>query len=284
MEASQLPHEDIERYLLDEMSTEEKSLFESEIKANASLLAEVNLQQQIIGGIGLARKQALKARLSAIPVSVAPLGGFMSTAWMKVISGTLIVCSLSVLTYWQLNQPEPDLSFSLVESEIVAPLDTEIPTINIPVKEIVVTAHTNPLVDDGISAKKEKIAVLTEDRKPVVVIPEVEIPENESQLIEETEMVSSDEIIDNEAVSVRLLFETSKEERSYRYFNSELTLRGDFDGVTYDLIELNNSNGKSYFIQIGTNYYALPPSEDFQPFVKISDPDKIKELELLKNY
>ena len=92
----------IDAYFDGTIKPTERIMLENKIQTDPLLKAEFDLQQNIVNGLGAARKAELKQRLSAIDVG-APVG-IASTAAVKWITGSLIAVSLiGGLLYWNIN-------------------------------------------------------------------------------------------------------------------------------------------------------------------------------------
>ena len=87
----------IEKYLLNEMSAAEKSAFDSEINSNPTLKNQVEIQQQLIKGI---QRMALKAS------AVRARATYQFRKWMIRLGIFITLLTLSSFTYIYLNQTE----------------------------------------------------------------------------------------------------------------------------------------------------------------------------------
>lgn len=280
---SNIPHEAIERYLTNQMGSDELASFEQSLISNAELRDEVSLQRTIINGIKEARKVELKTRLSEIPVSSSPWAGAMQSTWLKLATGAVVVGTLSFVTFYQLDfETDTNASFNTNPIEINGPtpsidLEIIIPQKSTEVKEVVEFNKK--------SIPKEK-KLINEQVKtlPQVIIP---VPMNP-----EDKMLSEDEVSDpltlpmGAAIEnpVTVDVEMNAGIREYRYFDAVLSLRGDYQNVSYDILELNSKSGRELFLVMDGKYYSLLSTESYQPLQVIEDKKVLKKLEVLKDF
>ena len=293
MEADHIPHSDIERYLLDKMGRHERAGFEEQMAGNDALRQEVAFQNEVIKGISEARKRQLKARLADIPVSTSPIPGLLNSAWIKAVSGVVVVSAAAILTYHMLDEGDPPLPIIDENEQIVAdaPQLPEVHGLVIPDKTPTPEepALTNsPVIKEHLHAVAEMEKVATEPNEsdqaePMgIVVPGAVMPE---PVVDYSEDNTEDALLplvtgDDDPV-ISLQVEQYPGSPQYRYFDGALTLRGDFQGIAYQLLEIHGPDGKAYFIQLGKNYYELPATDTFKPFVPVTNPKKIKELDML---
>jgi hypothetical protein len=281
MEANKIPHIDIEKYLLGEMKQPEALAFEERMAGNDLLKQEVGFQREIIKGIGEARKLELKARLAQIPVSTSLVSTLLNSTWVKVTTGVVVVSTASILTYMQLDNQdsEPEVFIDTID----APAISESVDLVIPDKDDKDEAEVKNPVPALVVKKEKKTIENQQDDAPEIFVPEVEIPEFEDNWTESDNEVDPQPTFIEEENNTSISVEQYPGDRMYRYFDGILTLRGDFDNVTYQLLELNNNEGKQFFIHVEDVYYSLPVTDTFVSFVRISDRGLIKELDLLKS-
>jgi hypothetical protein len=288
MEADKIPHRDIERYVLGEMERAESLAFEQQMVDNVNLSQEVSFQSQVIKGIGEARKTELKARLAQIPVSTSPIGTLLNSAWVKAVSGVVVVSTASVLTYMQVQEDDANPADQVFIEVVDAPKENVEADLILPEKLEKLEAQSTDVLNlntqRAINVVEDGDVVnMDADEELEINVPEVVVPEFDEE----------EPDTDSQSQELPTILETTKTasfsieqypgDRLYRYFDGELTLRGDFEQVTYELLELNNQAGKQYFIQIENIYYALPITDSFSSFQKIDNKKLIRELERLKS-
>lgn len=288
MSDSKLPHDQIESYLMGRMDDSEVISFEKKMHSDELLRAEVDFQRLVVDGLGVARKQALKARLAEVPVSSSWLYNTWNTTWVKATTGLLIASSAAVIYYVQLpsdhvlevgesiiaDAPVPRSTVQLVIPEKLDPVE-------LPMKEEVSVAEL-VTVDDHANDSEELASSEQLVKEITITIDEVVVPEVDLDFADE---VAEEEQNHIEALEGSLpanfdvIFEASA--RLYKYFEGQLVLKGDYHSVDYDLIEINSSEGKKYYIEIEGIYYAMPVSQEFRSLEKIADKSLISRLDSL---
>lgn len=83
----------IEQYLLGELSTSEKSQLENELKQNAHLVQELEMQEALIGGVKQSRRAALKMRLQNLPTPA-----YQSKWYQQPLAKSLLISAGIALT------------------------------------------------------------------------------------------------------------------------------------------------------------------------------------------
>lgn len=130
-----------------------------------------------------------------------------------------------------------------------------------------------------------------EEEKPVDFNPV--IPDLDDNFAEEDSTPANDiEVPDNElgpsVVETKTTFEIetksdTKNQFHYRFKSGKLILFGDFSGSTYEIIELNSTLGKSYYLYYNSNFYPLSVDNTKITELRVlSDKTLIDELKKIK--
>jgi hypothetical protein len=290
MDQPEFPYESIDNYLLGRMDGAEATAFEEEMANDSALKQEVSFQKSVISGVKEARRQQLKARLSDIPVSASPWAGAMQSTWLKVTTGIVVAGGLSIAAYYQLDKDHS--SAEIVEEYITisTPVEAEeVGVVELPSKveleNNIESANYEPAIS-AIEASEERKF----EETPKVVLPDVSVPQpvnpGNSNNLEEEEFDTSTESfsVDTNSSPVTVEVVQSAESRSYRYFDGVLGLKGDFDNITYDILEINDQEGRRLFLLIDGVYYGMTSTESYKPLVKIEDKKLSKQLDVLREY
>ncbi len=287
-----MPHDDIERYVLDRMSHVEKTAFEIRIKEDAAINEEVAFQRTIFKGIGEARKAALKNRLAQVPVSSSWFSNAISSGWAKAAAGIVVVSAASLIFYTEGHRD--DLGDDNSSVFIDAPESQEEIVISIPDRlitekadaanqDIATASTTIENYDIAREIVEDEFQEDNVDLEGTLQIVPVNPPELEFEGELETQDEENNTLLDISSVEAPINIDVieSEEERLYRYFDGTLTLKGDYNSIYYDLLELNLEEGRLYFIEIDGDYFALPVTESFRSLDLIVNKSLISTLDSL---
>ncbi|NJN28456.1 MAG: hypothetical protein HC819_22030 [Cyclobacteriaceae bacterium] len=69
----------------------------------------------------------------------------------------------------------------------------------------------------------------------------------------------------------------------YKFFENKLYLLGNFSDMPYEIIEVNSSKGKSYFLYYDSSYFQLNTEQlKPAPLVKIENDSLVNELKIIQ--
>jgi len=292
-----LTHEQlVGSYLDNEMSEIERLEFENQLLHDSELREEYNFQKDLINGIKEVRRVELKARLDNIPINT-PL---YQTIGFKSVIVASISAGIGFGAYYLFNQND----------------DLEISEINITQKqEITVEQESVPEIPEAIAPiindkkkSEQKAETSAEKIFPPVAMNTEEEAQEEPKIIQpnviepdvvegfEDEDFTSEEInVENqindlekvkENVESTVEIATVKDRRNkfhYKFFENKLFLLGDFNDMPYEIIELNTSSGKSYFLFYNDSFYKLE-SEQLKPtpLERIENDSLVNELKIIQ--
>jgi len=283
-------------YLDNEMSEIQRLEFENQLLHNPDLREEYNLQKDLIEGIKEVRKLELKARLDNLPINT-PL---YQTIGFKSIVLASISAGVGFGAYYLLNQKDilPLSEIDITEkTEIYMPQQSipEIPKAISPVIEALDTPdlgiaapeqQTPPeTVASNIDIKSEEASII----QPNVIEPDVIENFEEEDFVSE-EITVERQINDlekvKENVESTVEIATVKDKKNkfhYKFFENKLYLLGSFNEMPYEIIELNSSKGKSYFLYYNENFYQLETDQvKPAPLIKIENDSLLNELKIIQ--
>lgn len=297
METTDLHNEQIDLYLSNRMSDEEAIAFEQKVQEVPGLSEKLAYERMIIGGIQDFRKQQLKNHLASIPVgNQLWYSGFLSQA-AKISYGVLIASGVG-LGLWSLldDAPADNLANevkeeSTMEAQRVVEKEernviSETPEISLPESSVAMSTKTEPVESAIPAIQKRKEEKTTHE----VFVPVIEVPDDESLIMEETgfesaaleEMAVGGEVATTLAIPDVLVESDGIQSLRYRYFDGKLNLYGDYSGDEYQILEINSSKGKMMYLFFKESYYALKPVSEVSVLKKITDSGLITELEIIR--
>ena len=287
----------VNSYLDNELSEIDRLDFENKLLHDSELREEYNFQKDLIDGIKETRRLELKNRLSNIPINT-PL---YQTVGFKAIAVASISAGIGIGAYYLLGEKD---AIQLSEIDLKQNQVTEVEEQKIPVapKSITPILEVEPqeeIVQDIIIQEKPKTEALaknTQERsEPVVIQPNVIQPEIVEPFDDEAgeieNLVSDGQInnVDNikENVESTVEIATVKDKRNkfhYKFFENKLYLLGSFNDMPYEIIELNASSGKSYFLYYNDSFYKLEADQAKPaPLVKIENDSLVNELKIIQS-
>ncbi len=290
---SNLTNEDlVSRYLDNEMTEAEQLDFERRLETDPQLKKEFNFQHDLVSAIKEHRRMELKARLAHIDVP-AP---FIHAIGLKIaaVASATIILGTGIYFAIQNQTTRKSAPINISAQQIIIE-EEKIPEI----PEVKIKPVTPPETSKKITKRKKKKSekehnAVTKEQKinqPNVVKPDMTIGFEE-------EVADEGNLEENEAdVTIRetaapaeskMEVETVKDKRHkfhYKFYNNRLYLIGDFSKSPYEIIELNSSSGKKYFLYYQDNYYKLETGRQKPtPLHKIENDSIIKELSIIQKY
>jgi hypothetical protein len=287
----------VSSYLDNELPEIERLDFENKLLHDSELKEEFNFQKDLIDGIKEGRRLELKSRLSEIPVNT-PL---YQTIAFKSITVASISAGIGLGAYFMLTDRN-DIQISDIDintDQITLVEENQIPEIP---KAIIPIIKGEPMEEKTIEItyqekpKSEPLAKNTETvTEPKIIQPNVVRPNVVDYSFEDEDINTIDEGIDgqidtfekvNDNTENSVEVSTTKDKRNkfhYKFFENKLFLLGNFNDTPYEIIELNSSKGKSYFLYYDYDFYKLN-SEQVKPapLVKIENDSLINELKIIQ--
>lgn len=277
----------LDNYLMGKLSPEEVSSFEELLKSDPKLANEAILQKDIIEGISVARRAALKARLNNIEIPKA--AWYSNPKTIGVGIGALVIAIIAFLLLPTKNSSVP------VKEEVIAttPIVEE--------KESNTVVNTQSEVPQNEKAPKE--AVASTSKAKVIANAEKQKQNNVIAAVEPTIASTSDnedgvnkksdepEGLNSPNASASgpktLNTETISDNPSFNYHykrnETRLTLYGNFSEKAYEVIEINGKNGTTFYMYHNGSYFALPTTgSEVKPLSPLTDDATIKKLANLR--
>lgn len=287
----------VNSYLDSELSEIDRLDFENKLLHDSELREEYNFQKDLVEGIKETRRLELKSRLSNIPINT-PL---YQTVGFKAIAVASISAGIGIGAYYMLSEDDNiQLSdINLTENQITQTEENDIPEIPESITPIFKEEPMEEVIMEVISQEKPKSEVIVKNTEvkeepniiqPNVIQPNVvEVFEEEDissiNVDEENQINNLDNIKENVESTVEIA--TIKDKRNkfhYKFFENKLYLLGSFNEMPYEIIELNSSNGKSYFLYYNDSYFKLKTDQvKPAPLVKIENDSLVNELRIIQS-
>lgn len=274
----------IDSYLTGNLSPAEAATLEKGMSENPLLKNEVSLQKSIVEAVYESRKAELKARLNNIEVHKG-----QSRAWMKYAAALTLFVLVGGGSYYLTGdqEKEPVVVTNLQEIEKGASAISSNSYSHAKEEEQVPESISNDnkigrsqesLRDDIQSHVKAKETHASKSNETVPHLPDMHTPEaslheplNKEMVMPEHGMGKSSSPTHSSVAGVEVI-KNKKHKFHYRYFDNKLFLYGDFEAQTYEILELNNSEGQELYLKFENKYYDLEPNKT-----------EISKLELVKN-
>lgn len=288
----------VNRYLDNELSKINQLEFENKLLHDSELREEYNFQKDLVEGIKDVRRMELKSRLSNIPINT-PL---YQTLGFKAVAVASISAGIGFGAYYLLSG-EDKIQLSEIElnkNEITITDQNELPSIPEAITPIIEETEEVPEpISEIVSQEKPKseiVAKNTEEKvEPNIIQPNIIQPDI-VESFEDEDIQSEDINIDNninnldnikENIESTVEIATVKDKRNkfhYKFFENKLYLLGSFNDMPYEIIELNTSKGKSYFLFYNDEYFKLNKEQiKPAPLVKIENDSLVNELKIIQS-
>lgn len=296
----------IDAYFRNELSADELSRFEQAMQADPVFHDQIKLEAAVRKGIGEYRKAELKARLSAIEVGPAVLGGAGHYgAAIKILAGGVGAAVIGVAGYLYFTS-SPQLENALTAHEFISidyPAIAQTHRLIIP--DITIPLETVPIMIDqpqGVrsearvnTAGHQELITQKENSRNLDFEPQIIVPQPDDLMVGETfespdaempDISNNDEIslnessvapVDVEAVNRR------NETLKYKYFDGKLFLYGDFSEHPYEILEINSPTSRKLYLYHRTMYYSISVTDKVQELIPITDKKLLDELKIIRN-
>jgi len=269
----------IDDYLTNRLSEHDRDVFETQMKSDPTLKADVELQSQIVEGLKKARAAELKALLNKVPVS----GPSLSPLQIAVgVVGTALIVSSSYFYFKGDTNPEvPNITTTLEESSS----QTEEPkadAISIPEDKNEESLATENRVEEVATEQKSGAPKEPQTAAKNVTKPTLDVLDPSSELTESTATRGSGENSKPVRASSKMEVEVDSSNKKYafhyQFVNNKMILFGSFDKGLYEILEING-NINSRFLVYKENYYLLDDSKtEITPLEIIRDKTLIQKL------
>ena len=284
----------VNRYLDNELSEIDKLDFENKLLNDADLREEYNFQKDLVNGIKEVRRMELKSRLSNIPIEI-PV---YQTIGFKTIAAVTVSAGIGLGAYFFLDNkndtPITKIDLNQNNSELVE--EYTIPEIPKAITPIIEEKTSDDTPQVAVKKNKQQVAVAkrTEEAKPKVIQPNVIQPDvlkpSDEEDFESNEIGNDNQVNNLESIKENIesnvAVSTVKDKKNkfhYKFFENKLYLFGNFSEMPYEIIELNSSKGKIYFLYYNESYYQLNKEQvKPTPLVKIENDSLVNELKIIQ--
>jgi hypothetical protein len=283
--------EQIDRFLLDQMGSEERQQLLNEAQSDPLLQQELDVQVDINKAISVTREAQLKARLNRIDVPLRvpfyqqPL--FQMAASIAAIS--LITTSLYLGTRGnQMNRQNADNKPANTSSKGIDQTIKPVETIQAPIGQEI----TNAPSDKSTNTKQTETQVVKNQKKSgknneeVVVSPQITLHENPEIQAPQIGMPDDNNAdIQSFSSSQVVIADVKHEEtknKTYAFYNDKLFLVGPFKGKTYEVLDVMHNGKRSVYFSFENHFYELKQGQtQHTPMKAVTNPAL---MEALKNY
>jgi len=281
----------IEQYVVGTISDGDKTMLESKLASDASVRAEMKAQSEVIEGLKQFRKTQLKTRLNNVPVETGVFETVGQSTFVKVAASVgAAVVLVGGLYYFSDNSTEEVAVFEALSP--ITSVEEPIGRNEITIKELPAVATPKKPGDRAIvvnEAAKTPVIAKVEETQPDFNTPAV--VEFESEQDFEAEKIDGDSrttvatpVDAAKPIDVEISPSSGKENRlQYQFYEEKLHLYGDFKNVPYEILEINNKDGKkTYLYHEGIFYQLSYPSKDIKDLLKITNEELLKELTIFR--
>jgi hypothetical protein len=268
--------EQIDEYLANRMTDEQRDAFEAQVQADPELKAEVEMQTQIVEAIRAARMQELKGMLQRVPVET----GILPISNRSVFRIAAGVAGIGVLIA---------ATFYYIKTNRTIPLDSlstdvtkQMPLVN-PVQKTDATTDQQVEIPKKEPVKIEREAARVEPaQKPAfnVVDPSQELTE-ESAPVVPNEAAAPRNTVTVTDMRVAVDRANSKYAFHYQFESGALRLYGPFDNGLFEVLEVQGET-RSLFLFYQNSYYGL--SEQTTQITRLEPVRNADLLQLLREY
>jgi hypothetical protein len=278
--------EQLDNYLSNKLTAEEKALFEQKLGADPELANEFSVQQQLVQGIQKARVAELKAMLNNVPVSAIPHGGASMVA--KFAIATVFVGTIATGIYLLTKdnpknevvtvETKPDAETKGIEEKNGSTTTTD--------SESQVKADKESTVESTEPQTEQKANSKTKENKQPVL--EVYDPTEDSEGTENhvNQAEAQPNANGKAEPSISVAIEKNNKDYSfhYQYKDGKLFLYGPFESNLYEIMEFFSDNKRTIFLHYKGDYYLLKEMDQkIKPLTKITDPVLLEKLEESRN-
>lgn len=282
----------LDDYLANRLNADEKAAFESKLASDPGLQSEMNMQQQLIGGIQKARIAELKTMMNNVPISAMHGGSAVAT---KAIVGVAVATVIGVGAYIWFNNLEES-------AQDVNPVPPQEEQSTVPAEPDTASESedlTKPHEDSGVvpqgehaseqkptnvpnPIKKKKDSVAPSDPKIEVYDPTQE--QNDQDASSPFEGAQQPQLKESSDVVVEIDSENKKYNFHYQFKAGKLFLYGPFQKDLYEILEFFNDGGRTMFLFYNDQYYFLKDNnEKLKSLTPVQNEDLIRKLNESRN-
>lgn len=285
----------VNSYFDNDLSEIEQLNFKSKLLNDSELREEYKFQKDLIEGIKDVRRIELKNRLNTIPINTQ----IYQTIGFKTIVAVCISAGIGAATYYSLKS-ENFTSNSLIDIQHKnLSIGKELPIPKTPIsinKNLDTNINNEKAIKEALVESSQSKIKLNNKKieetviRPAIVQPKiVESFEDESLVLKSENTDNDITIISDINRNTETTIEVSKikdkrKKFHYKFSDNKLYLIGNFNDIPYEIIELNSTKGKTYFLHYNDSFYRII-SEQLKPtpLVKIENDSLINELKIIQS-
>ncbi len=261
--------ENIEAYLTSKLTATDTLAMEEGIKNDPLLKNEVEFQKDILESLKNSRKMQLKSRLNNIDVSTTSMG--VSSA-VKIAASFITVGMIGAGIYYMSvfpssNKDKITENVSVLLTENAASYSTTVNASESNKNESVLLKKVDA-VKEKPTRKASNIKLYSKVVSPsaaLAVVPNGAIAEQDYGINKDIVLPTAGlndskvKIADN----VEIGYDSSiKKELSYKFYSGKLFLSKDFEEQPYELLELNTTKAKKFYLFFDNRYYELKANQN----------------------
>jgi hypothetical protein len=294
--ASERELELLDDYLRNKLSAQDKSAFEEVLKKDASLQKELQVQQQVVNSLRIARAAELKQMLGNVPIPPIAAEPTGMTVVAKV-AALLVAAGLiggGLYAYYN-SEEEPAQSISADSpalQPVTSPSDKSAPQpadrIEPPVEQPDVTnddaaARAGAKVQSDANDTRRKTTDSVAPAARNVFEPTDEAKANEPATATDsnkgTAGTAGTFTTPSIAVEAGINGNNGKYNFHYQFKDNKLFLYGVFEKNLYELMEFFSNNKRTMFLYYKDNYYLLNEDDNkIKRLTPVSDQALVKKL------
>lgn len=292
--------EKFDNYLKGKLNENEKLSLDENIKQDPLLDNEVNLQRDIFKALHEERKMLLKQRLDNVPVNTATWVNLTGLQWAAILGSVLLLSTGIYYSYFDeiATQVEPDVDLVknslqqqiLIEENISEVSRPESKVESLPVEDEFNQPTQNIENSLVLNIPDQQADSNTENSEADFNIPNIRRPQIVSNFTDENEDINYSDFeapdknllekddFSNSEITIETVSD-SKYPFHYQMMDQKLYLHGDFKGIPYKIIALNQGRRRQLFLQYENSYYMLNQRQiNIVPLERISDSAIINAL------
>lgn len=306
--------ETIDLYVKGKLKGQDLDAFKQLLNSDSSMAAEVQMQQAIVEAVKQSRINALKTRLQNIDVSALPTEptiGQTVSAWVGSKAAVVAVASIGFTVgayyYFQNNRNNNELAAKPERVQVVEAIvnendEDDAATL---VEATDLTADAATVTEEKQNENASNVTALAAKRPEAVEIKKTatnksKIAAPKGNILEQMddnralgEGITKDAESPKEKISEQAKTSAadidikpvaeSKYKFHYMLKDNTLYLYGNFDASPYEIFELNESAGQSFYLYYDNSYFELKNGKaEVSKLKKLTDAGKIANLEVLR--
>lgn len=286
----------IEDYFEGGLSPSEEASLKSKLSTDPELNGEFELQKDIINTIKDARRIDLKNRLDNIDIHWYHT---VSHGWKVAATITSIAISGLAAYYFidQDNSIQDEIQIE-TQSNLEVNASEEVNISEKPIISRLEEVEDTPVIEEKqktsepspVLDNEKKIAEKqpTEEYAMEIIVPEVidnfdAVDDMEVENISDSDIKSLNPVKKDihSSVEVESIIH-KKYDFHYKFSGGMLTLYGNFEDVPYEILEINSTEGKRFFLNYKENFYHIVQTTDITQLGRVTNDTLIGELNIIK--